>query len=455
MKTSALVLTVVAAVSLAVSSVADERTDMRRDAVVVAVEKAAPAVVNISTDVIVERSIFPGLDMFSDLPLALPTQRELAHSLGSGGIFTPDGYIFTNAHVLDRATTVTVTLSDGTQYPAKLLSVDPGTDLAVIKIDADKALATLVFGRSDDLLVGEQAIAVGNPFGLSNTVTTGVISAIHRDVVENGEVVFKDFLQTDTLINPGNSGGPLLNIFGEVIGVNTAMRANAQGIGFAIPIDRVKTSLAALMDYRPLRRLRLGFNVEEKFPTSGPAASLVIGAVEAGGPADKAGMKVGDIITSANGRSVGALVDFMAAMLSLEAENLPVTVTRADKTLDLSITPLAIPKPDPENLARSLLGASIRQMDRSQAGDVGIDIDRGIRVTGVTSGSPAALAGIRKDDVILQVNNVLVADLNSLANVLEASQGGPGVYLVVLRREHRGRYLQFKVEVPFRALERS
>ena len=196
-------------------------------------------------------------------------------------------------------------------------------------------------------MVGEKAIAVGNPFGLSNTVTTGVISATHRDVIVEGQVAFKDFLQTDALINPGNSGGPLLNIFGEVIGVNSAMRADAQGIGFAIPVDRVKKSLAALMDYRKLRRIRLGLDLEEKYTGTGPESRFSSSASTRRARADKAGVKAGDLVTGVGGKRVSSLVGFMAAVLTADGDRLPLRA-RQERPGGVSadVAPWRYPKPD-------------------------------------------------------------------------------------------------------------
>ena len=451
-------LAVAAIVVLAFAAIlnADDRLDMRRDPVVRAMDKTAGAVVNISTEKVVQRNFFGDIGQFED-PFGVLRQfnrPEIANSLGSGGIFTPDGFIFTNAHVVDRASKIMVTLSNGTQFPAELVNVDLATDVAVVKISSPKPLPYLVLGRSDDLMVGEKAIAVGNPFGLSNTVTTGVISATHRDVIIENRVAFKDFLQTDALINPGNSGGPLLNIFGEVIGVNSAMRANAQGIGFAIPVDRVKKSLASLMDYRKLRRMRLGLDFEEKYTGTGPESTLVVKSVDAAGPADKAGIKAGDLVTSVGGKNVSSLVAFMAAVLTIDGDSLPFALDRNGRSVGAEVAATEIPKPDGAKLAQTLLGLTVQQMDRSLARSVGIDIDKGILIADVRPGSAAAGKGLAAGDVILQVNESLTPDLDSFASVLETAQNADTVYLVVLRREGLA-YYRFVVEVPIRAVEKS
>jgi len=452
MKRAFTIIAVFAAASA--SAFAEERLDLRRDAIVKAVEKAAPAVVNISTERVVQRGFFFGDDNpFNDPLFDEFTRRfsrpEIATSLGSGGIFSPDGYIFTNAHVVNRASKIMVTFADGSQHSADLVNVDVASDLAVIKVSVGKPLPVLVFGRSDDLMVGEKAIAVGNPFGLSSSVTEGVISALHRDVVAEGRVLFKDILQTDALINPGNSGGPLLNIFGEVIGVTTAMRADAQGIGFAIPVDRARRSIGGLLDYRKGRRMSFGFDLEEKYVDSSPAVRLVVKSVDAAGPADKAGCKAGDVILAVNGRQVSGVVDFMVAILSYREGEVKLSCSRGSRDVVLAVTPVTIPKPDPIKIARDLLGLGVQQMERALAPDVGVDIDKGILISDVRKDSPAAGAGVMRSDIILQVNDALTADLESFALALESAAGGNKVYLVILRRKG-SRIYQGPVEITVR-----
>ncbi len=422
-------------VVLAAAAAAQDRLDKRRDEVVKAIEKAAPAVVNISTDKIIDRDFFRGWqDFFGGWdPFGGP---RVAHSLGSGGILTSDGYAFTNAHVVNQASRIVVTMEDGAQYGAELVDADASNDLAVIKINADKPLATLVLGRSDDLLVGERVIAVGNPFGLENSVTTGIVSAARRDITDSGRVLFKDVIQTDALINPGNSGGPLLNVFGEVIGVNSAIRAGAQGIGFAIPVERVKSSIASLLDYRKRRRLDLGFEVQSRYLGSGPAETVVVAEVAKGGPAAAVGLIVGDTVTSVNSSNVAGMVAFMAAVLSAEDTNVVLGVTRADGSeAVLRIKPRVIPKPDGAKLAKDMFGLAIQQMDSALADHVGIRTDQGILVAGVDRDSSAADSGLRKGDIIRQVNHSPVRTMEEFGLVLEQLQDSDRAILDFIRAE--------------------
>jgi serine protease Do len=397
----------------------------RRDRVVEAIEKAAPAVVNISTDKVVNRQLLLGFEVFGP--------PRVAHSLGTGGIFTPDGYAFTNAHVVNQASRISVKLADGTEYPAELVDVDVRNDLAVIKIAADRPLPALALGRSGDLMVGEKVIAVGNPFGLENSVTTGIVSATRRDVTDGDRVVFADVVQTDAPINPGNSGGPLLNVFGEVVGINSAIRGDAEGIGFAIPVDRVKQSLASILDYRRLRRMQLGLDLNSEAVGDGPIDRLIVAGVVKDGPADKSGVRNGDVVVSVAGRPVSNLTCFMAAVLSTEGDTIAMNLDRGGKAVAALVRADRIPMPDAGELASSMLGLSVQQMDSSLAGHVGINIDHGILVAGVSEGSAAAKVGIKRGDLILQVNDVAVRTMDELALVLESLQNARSLYLDVTR----------------------
>src|SRR3954470_18969363 len=220
----------------------------RRTPVVVVAHDVLPSVVNIQTESTIRRR---DVDPFFD-PFGFFGGRErdyTSQSLGSGFVWSSDGIIVTNNHVVEGASRITVNLNDGTQLAAKLIGVDPDSDLAVLRVDAKK-LTPAPIGTSSDLLIGETVVAVGNPFGLSGSVTTGVVSALGRSVPSKEEGrTFTDFIQTDASINPGNSGGPLLNIEGKVIGINTAIYAQAQGIGFAIPVDRARKVIQDLLRY--------------------------------------------------------------------------------------------------------------------------------------------------------------------------------------------------------------
>src|SRR3989454_1494906 len=281
----------------------------RRTPIVVVAHDVLPAVVNIQTESTIRRR---EVDPFFD-PFGFFGGRDrtfTSQSLGSGFIWSSDGIIVTNNHVVEGASRITVNFNDGSQLPARLIGVDPDSDVAVLRVDARRLLAAQI-GTSSDLMIGETVVAVGNPFGLSGTVTTGVVSALGRSVPskEAGRT-FTDFIQTDASINPGNSGGPLLNIEGKVVGINTAIYANAQGIGFAIPVDRARKVVQDLLRYGQVHSAWIGavtatITPEEAKRTGVRATrGAVVARVFGGSPAQSAGLRTGDVITAGGGKAV-------------------------------------------------------------------------------------------------------------------------------------------------------
>jgi S1-C subfamily serine protease len=287
---------------------ASTKESLRRSAVVIAVEEVSPAVVNIST-VVQERvgPIFPFSrdDFFRDFFPDFFTREYTRTSLGSGVIIDGGkGYIITNHHVVARATEIKVITADQKDYKGRVLGSDPRSDLAVLQIDVRRKLPEIRMGNSDDMMIGETVIAIGNPFGLSHTVTTGVVSALNRSV-RTEERIYRHFIQTDASINPGNSGGPLLNIEGDLIGINTAIYQKAQGIGFAIPINKAKRIVRELIREGRVRFPWLGVELQElteelrgHFNLAEEGRGVLINDVTDGSPALKAGLKRGDIILS-------------------------------------------------------------------------------------------------------------------------------------------------------------
>src|SRR5207253_1565803 len=293
--------------ALALPAVAEARgaesDPERRSLVVQAVEKASPAVVNVSTEQIVERhaSPFPFPqdpffeEFFRDFVDPRP-RRFRTTSLGSGVIVAADGTIMTNVHVIERASRVRVTLNDQREFDATLVGADADADIAVLRVKAGGDLPHIPFGTSADLMIGETVIAIGNPFGLSHTVTTGVVSAVGRSLRDE-ERTYTDFIQTDASINPGNSGGPLLDIKGELIGINTAIYGKAQGIGFAIPVDRARRIMKDLVSYGEVRRPWVGVLVQDLTPDLaqhfGTRHGVVVADVEPKSPGAAAGLEPG------------------------------------------------------------------------------------------------------------------------------------------------------------------
>lgn len=402
--------------------------------IVLAYRKAAPAVVNISTTRIVSLRGGPfGRDPFEDIFPSPLLQKVPIQSLGSGVLIYPSGYIVTNAHVVRRAQKISVTLPDKTRHAARVISSNPAHDLAVLKIDppAGKTLARLPLGRSDDLMVGETVLAIGNPLGYANTVTTGVISAVGRTLEFPGGVKYTNIIQTDAPINPGNSGGPLLNVRGELIGINTAIRADAQNIGFAIPVDALADELAELLDFERINRVVFGAVVAQRHGKSGD--ELYVVSVRPGSPA--AGkLRAADVIISLNGKPMRQIPDFTCAMLAIKAPA-PVRLKRfrGGKAALVTIELRNKKRPDGKALARELFGVTLREVTRSLARNLGLPLDRGLMVTGLDAGGPAMQIGLALKDVIFQVDNYYVRTLDELGVILEDVKAGRIVKIGIAR----------------------
>jgi serine protease Do len=288
----------------------------RRTPIVEAVEKIGPAVVNISAEKLVQQRR-SSLDAF--LGFDVRPRGYKAESLGSGVILDPSGIVVTNDHVISGASRIWVTTSDGRELEAKLEGADADNDLAVLAVDA-KNLTAVKIGTTADLMIGETVIAIGNPFGLSNTVTTGIVSAVHRTVTGESGRNYSDFLQTDAAINPGNSGGALVNILGELIGINTAIVGGANTIGFAIPIDRARRVVDELLHYGEVKTVWLGLrgtSVALGTQRSGARGQgLRVRSVYPNSPAARAGLRPGDLVVSIDGRSIEGRKDFDTALAS-------------------------------------------------------------------------------------------------------------------------------------------
>ena len=389
--------------------------------VVLAYRKAGPAVVNISAEKIVSGRVgLFGRDPFADI-FRRPVRQK---SAGSGVVVHGDGYVVTNAHVVSRALQITIQLSDKTHYEAKVISSDSTHDLAILKIELPKGktLPYLPIGRSDDLMVGETVIAIGNPMGFESTLTTGVISATDRKLTFEGNVEYGGLIQTDAPINPGNSGGPLLNIRGELIGINTAIRADAQNIGFAIAADTVTQQFTRLMDFERINRVVFGASVAQKRDKD--SVAIEVTEVRAKTPAEGV-LKVGDVIVSLNGKTVRRIPDFVCGMTGAESgDKVSLTVLRAGKRLDRSLKLTVRPKPDGNKLSRKFFGLTLRKIDRELAGELSLATSRGLVVVGIEAGSPAQKLGIDLKDVIFQIERFYVTDLDALGVVLEDVKPG-------------------------------
>jgi serine protease Do len=428
----------------------------RRNAIVIAVERTAASVVNISTERIVVQRTDPFFklrgrfsDPFFDNFFSRFGQRRQVrtNSLGSGVILDPSGYIVTNEHVIRKASEIHVTLQDKTTVKATLVSSDPENDLAVLKVPAGDKLHAAPIGTSTDLMIGETAIAAGNPFGLENSVSVGVISAKNRSIVADGEVVFDDFLQTDAAINPGNSGGPLLNIHGEVIGINTAVYAEGQGIGFAIPIDKVINTLEGLLDFRVLKEIWFGAKVQRltKDLASGlglKAAGILVSDIEPKSPAETAGLKPSDIITRIDNHRINNLLDFKKEILRHEkSDRLSIHYLRDGRIRISSLTLGAIPPLSSVELIRKKLGVKLLSVTTELAKRYRLRVAKGLVVTEIEIGGPAHQAGLRQLDVLIQIGRLRLNKAEHLARLLKEVKPKSKVAVLLLRGDYLARAL--------------
>lgn len=389
-------------------------------------ERTTPAVVKISTQgrVAVENPLLndPFFRRFFGTP-EQPRERRTT-GLGSGVIVDArNGYILTNQHVVDRAEEITVTLRDGREFPAKLIGADADADVAVLKVEADD-LEQLKMANSDELQVGDFVVAIGNPFGLSQTVTSGIVSALGRSGL--GIESYEDFIQTDASINPGNSGGALVNLNGELVGINTAILGQAGniGIGFAIPINMARDIMEQLIEFGEVRRGRLGVTVQDLTPQLAKAFEIdrtqgaVIAQVEPGSPADKAGLRAGDVVVSVNDRVVRRSADMrnMIGMLRIGSE-VEMRVLRGGREVNL-VAKVAEPEvktADAGRLSVHLEGATLS--DITEASPLYGKI-KGVVVTDVQHGSSAHRNGLRPGDVILSANKKPVEALVDLRGAI-------------------------------------
>jgi len=435
---------VVAVVPCTVSAGVDS---IRRTPVVIAVEKASPAVVNISTQQIVERQVrpFPEFrdplfeDFFRDF-FEPRRERYQQTSLGSGVVIRADGYILTNQHVVLRGTHVKVTFADNRNFDARLVGADADSDLAVLKIDSEP-VPFIKMGDSDDIMIGETVIAIGNPFGLSHTVTTGVVSAVGRSL-KTADQTYYDFIQTDASINPGNSGGPLLNIDGDLIGINTAIYQRAQGIGFAIPINRARRIVNDLISYGEVHVPWVGAIVQDLTPELARRLGLpqrkgvVIHGIENGSPAAAAGLQPADIITEIDGRGVHSAEEYDQRVRDhAEGAEIQFTIVRDNGSQRINLRARRFPLERADNLAWQLIGIQVGE-------------DRGtLRVTRVRSGSSAARTGIEPGDVIVALAGTAVKSLDQFRRKMIEIRLAQAALLSI----RRGPYL-YNVNVAFGAV---
>jgi len=414
------------------------------------VEKLKPSVLNISTtSTFSQRGLFPKSPFGEENPFEeffkrffgdIPQQEFKQSGLGSGFIISEDGYVVTNNHVIDKAQDIEVVLEDGKKYKADIIGKDAKTDLAVLKINPEKMLQAVVFGNSDKLRIGDWVVAIGNPFGLGYTVTVGIVSAKGRSL---GLSSYDDFIQTDASLNPGNSGGPLFNQMGDVIGVNTAIVAGGQGIGFAIPINMAKNVIEQLKDKGKVVRGWLGVLVQPITPAIAESMKLkepkgaLVGDVTPNSPAEKAGIQRGDVIVDFNGNKIEDVSD----LTTLAAVTPPGTEVKLKVMKDGSVKDIDVKLGEfPDEVAESTekevkekLGLTVHEITPSIAARFRLETDKGVVITHVDQGSVAQESGLQPGDVILDVDGQAVNNIDDYKNAIDKMEKGKSALFLIKR----------------------
>lgn len=433
-------------------------TSSRRNNVVIAIEKAGQAVVSLSAENLVTQKYLDPLfgfrsEMFNDFfndYFGTFKEKRVEMPLGSGVIIDEDGYIVTNEHVISRASIVKVTFTDGAMLNAHLISTDPVNDLAILKVDSPSPLPSIKMGKSNDLMIGETVIAIGNPFGLGYSVTTGVLSATNRSLnFGKGDlnIEYKNLIQTDALINPGNSGGALLNIDGELIGINTAILTKGQGIGFAIPVDKVKKTLVKLLNFREINKVWIGIEVEDSNSSLG---GIVVTDIEEDSPAKKSGLKNGDIISQIDEAAINDVFEYEKYILKKkENDTIAITLFRDKTNKKVTVTISKAPNLSPEKLAAKKLGIIVQPLTMDIAKRLGFMASRnGALVTGVEKDSPADIVKILPGYVIMSLGPYRITNLEELGTVLSKAHSDEVVDVGLIWTdsygEHRG-YASLKI----------
>jgi serine protease Do len=379
-------------------------TGARKTAVVAAVRKTQSCVVNISSE---KKAASNSRWPFSPEE----NQRPRVNGMGSGVIVDGRGYILTNHHVVDKVQGIQVQLLDGTTYSARVLQFDPVMDLALIKVEPTTMLPAIAIGTSSDLMVGEPVITIGNAFGYENTVSVGIISALHRDVTLSDDQVYRNLIQTDASINPGNSGGPLINIEGELIGINVAVRAGAQGIGFALPMDEVKRVAAEMLSTRRLAATWHGLSAVEMIRAG--QRQLVVADVQRGSPGEAAGVKTGDELVQVGSMPVGNALDLERALLDARPGQPSKMIVRrngVESSLALDVQPLPDgarlagyggEAPSPTDAVWDYLGMKTLPVSGEDVSAVNPKLRGGLFIQAVSPGSPAEAAALQKGDILV------------------------------------------------------
>jgi len=421
----------------------------RENNVVKAVRQNQPAVVNISSEYEIRKNsnpfsgyrIDPMLEkFFRDFFSPEFERREKRTSLGSGVIIDGKlGFVLTNNHVIEKATSIHVTLNDEREFEASIVGMDPDSDLAVLKIQSDGTLPAIQMGNSDDIMIGESVIAIGNPFGFSHTVTTGVISAVNRSL-KSADRIYHEFIQTDASINPGNSGGPLLNIDGELIGINTAIFAEAQGIGFAIPINRAKRIINDLIHYGSVVQAWIGLTVQpidaslSAYLNLKNSQAVIVSRVTPGSPAAEAGLIESDVIQSIDDTTISDTSDYRLKLKRISSnQTISVELIRQGEIMNIQVKARPFPLELAPELAMDRLGIAVADLDETTRSKYNISEKKGVLILKMQRGSYLDRIGVQPGDIIRRIDEESVENLTDFNSAIVKYRSKHSIVLLIQR----------------------
>jgi serine protease Do len=415
--------------------------DPRRDAAVESVQMVMPAVVNIATETVVQMSD-PMENLFREFfdPYYRRRPPNAQHSLGSGVIIDEEGFVLTNYHVVGRASRIMVKLMDGREFEADRVNFSSLSDVALLKIRTTNQVkfTAVKFAADDDLLLGETVLALGNPFGLGGSVSKGILSSkSRRPAAENEPLDVLDWLQTDAAINPGNSGGPLINLRGELIGINVAIYREGQGIGFAIPVKRLSAALSEIYSPEGLESLWFGARVRPG------AAPLQVMSVQIESPAGKAGLRAGDRILQVNGKAPRGFMDFIAELRAVkDKRDVVLAVDRGGESKRLEVRMVPEKTFFNADMIRRRTGASVQELTPELAQSFGFARVDGLLVAGVDRESPAEAAELQRGMVISRMEGESTTSVLATAKRLYARPKGEKIQVEIIYPRRRGPFLE-------------
>lgn len=439
-KAFAAALVLAAAPLLGSGATPADSTDIRRDATVEAVQRVMPSVVNIATEEVVPIRD-PLENLFRDFfdPYYRRRTPNTQYSLGSGVIIDEEGYVLTNFHVVGRARRVWVKLHDGREFEAEKVAVNSAADVALIRIrpKAGERFSAVRFAGDDDLLLGETVLALGNPFGLGGSVSKGILSSkTRRPPSENEPLDVPDWLQTDAAINPGNSGGPLINLRGELIGINVAVLNQGQGIGFAVPVKRVTEKIAEIYSPEGMDGMWFGARVR-------PGNPLQVTLVQLESPAGKAGLRAGDIILQVNGKPPRGFIDFTGQLREAKAErDIRLLVQRGSEKRTMTVRQIPEESFFNAEMVRKKTGATVQLLTPELVQSLGLFRQQGLLIKAVDRNSPAAAADLQRGMIITSMDGQTTDDVVAAAKRLYSRPKGEKIRIELIIPVQRGNFLR-------------